>query len=84
MLAVDRQHRNRGIGGALLTELISVARTAGYGEVTLHVRRDNEGARRLYERTGFAESRVVSRYYQPSGADALVMTLDISRGAAVP
>ena len=84
MLAVERQHRGRGIGHALLAELISVARSAGYGELTLHVRRDNDGARRLYERTGFKEARVVSRYYQPSGADALVMTLDISRGTAVP
>ena len=73
-----------GSAAALLAELISVARSAGYGELTLHVRRDNGGARRLYERTGFKEARVVSRYYQPSGADALVMTLDISRGTAVP
>jgi ribosomal protein S18 acetylase RimI-like enzyme len=84
MLAVERQHRGRGIGSALLAALIDVARTAGYEELTLHVRRDNDGARRLYERTGFAEARVVSRYYQPSGADAVVMTLDISRASPVP
>jgi ribosomal-protein-alanine acetyltransferase len=84
MLAVEPDRRGQGIGSALLAEVISVARSAGYGELTLDVRRDNEEARRLYERSGFEEAGVISRYYQPSGTDALVMALDVRYGSAPP
>jgi amino acid adenylation domain-containing protein len=83
-LAVEPDRRGQGIGSALLARLIIVARTAGYSELTLHVRRDNAGARQLYERTGFEEARVISRYYQPSGTDAIVMKLDVQGGPTPP
>jgi ribosomal-protein-alanine N-acetyltransferase len=37
------------------------------------VRADNTSAIRLYERHGFSRVGVRRGYYQPSGADALVM-----------
>ena len=45
--------RRRGIGQALLAELIEPARAAGLGHVSLEVLMHNVDARRLYERLGF-------------------------------
>jgi len=46
-------HRNRGIGTALLRELIEESRPSR-ATVRLQVLRNNEGAIRLYRRLGFA------------------------------
>jgi ribosomal protein S18 acetylase RimI-like enzyme len=46
--------RSRGVGRALLAELIEPAREAGLGHVSLEVLVQNTDARRLYERLGFA------------------------------
>jgi ribosomal protein S18 acetylase RimI-like enzyme len=46
--------RGRGIGRALLVELVEPARAAGLGHVSLEVLLRNADARRLYERLGFA------------------------------
>jgi ribosomal protein S18 acetylase RimI-like enzyme len=46
--------RNRGVGRALLAELVEPAREAGLGHVSLEVLVHNTDARRLYERLGFA------------------------------
>jgi ribosomal-protein-alanine N-acetyltransferase len=41
--------------------------------VGLEVRSDNERAQRLYRRFGFRPVGLRRAYYQPSGADAVVM-----------
>jgi ribosomal-protein-alanine N-acetyltransferase len=51
--------------------------------VFLHLRADNDRARRLYERFGFTAVGVRKRYYQPSGTDAIVMVRE-SRPGDVP
>jgi ribosomal-protein-alanine N-acetyltransferase len=56
-----------------MTGLLSEARRRGCGEVYLEVRVDNERAQRLYRQLGFAQVGLRRGYYQPSGADALVM-----------
>jgi ribosomal protein S18 acetylase RimI-like enzyme len=53
-LYVRPEARNKGIGRALLTELIEPARAAGLDHVSLEVLLRNTEARRLYERLGFA------------------------------
>lgn len=53
-------HQGRGIGGVALRDLQSLARVRGV-PITLRVFRCNGGARRLYERLGFAaEGRTAS------------------------
>lgn len=72
-IAVVAEAQGRGTGAALLDALLAEAAADGLTAVGLEVRADNEPAQRLYRRRGF---RVVGRrrgYYQPSGADALVM-----------
>ncbi len=70
-VALDRW--GEGTGAALLETLIAEAAQRGCSEVFLEVRTDNTRARRLYLRYGFTEIGMRKGYYQPSGADAVVM-----------
>lgn len=75
-VAVVAGHRGRGLGDALLGELLRRAAGSGAASLMLEVRADNVPARRLYERHGFEEVSVRRRYYrQPDGpdVDAVVM-----------
>ena len=72
-LAVAADRWGQGIGTALLRALLAEAARRGCTEVFLEVRTDNMRAQRLYRRYDFAEIGIRRGYYQPSGADALVM-----------
>lgn len=52
-LGVTAAHRSRGVGRALLEDILRRARDSGCAKVTLEVRDDNAAARRLYKRMGF-------------------------------
>jgi [ribosomal protein S18]-alanine N-acetyltransferase len=78
-LAVAPRAQRRGTGTALLESLIDETRERGIDHLDLEVRADNDAARRLYERHGFAEIAVRQNYYQPSGTDAVVMRRAIAR-----
>lgn len=71
-IAVALTHRGRGIGRALLGEMLAVADVRD-APVFLEVRVDNEPAIGLYESVGFTKCGVRKGYYQPSGADAYTM-----------
>jgi ribosomal-protein-alanine N-acetyltransferase len=73
-IAVHPESRRLGIGGVLITEAISEARTNGAGVVTLEVRRTNLPARQLYRKFDFEERRLRRHYYGP-GEDAIIMEL---------
>jgi ribosomal protein S18 acetylase RimI-like enzyme len=60
--------RGQGIGSALLSELISLARSRGLTSISLSVE-DGNSARRIYERAGF---KVVGRN---GGSDTMVLAL---------
>ena len=72
-LAVATDRWGRGIGSALLRALLAEAARRGCTEVFLEVRTDNSRAQELYRRHEFTEIGIRRGYYQPSGADALVM-----------
>jgi len=72
-IAVAEVARGRGIGRALLAELLAEAGRRGVRELFLEVRADNEVARGLYASVGFEEIGVRPRYYQPEDVDAIVM-----------
>ncbi|WP_343950419.1 ribosomal protein S18-alanine N-acetyltransferase [Nonomuraea longicatena] len=71
-IAVLAGHQSRGIGGAMLTELLGEARRRGAREIFLEVRADNPRARAVYERFAFEEIGVRRRYYD-DGTDAVMM-----------
>jgi ribosomal-protein-alanine N-acetyltransferase len=72
-LAVAADRWGRGTGSALLEALLAEATRRRCSEVFLEVRTDNDRAQRLYRRYGFSQIGIRKGYYQPSGADALVM-----------
>lgn len=80
-LAVAVSHWGHGIGSTLLEALMAEAARRGCTELFLEVRTDNVRAQQLYRRYGFAEIGVRRGYYQPSGADALVMRRPIDAQA---
>lgn len=72
-IAVAPAAQRNGIGEAMLNELLDEAARRGCPYVDLEVRADNDAAIRLYERRGFERIGLRRGYYQPSGADAVVM-----------
>jgi [ribosomal protein S18]-alanine N-acetyltransferase len=76
-LAVAADRWGHGTGAALLEALLAEAERRSCTEVFLEVRTDNERAQRLYRSRGFTQIGIRKGYYQPSGADALVMRRDL-------
>ncbi|MGB6455008.1 MAG: ribosomal protein S18-alanine N-acetyltransferase [Streptosporangiaceae bacterium] len=72
-IAVDTGRWGRGVGSALLRQLLAEATRRECTEVFLEVRADNARAQRLYRWWGFADVGIRRGYYQPSGTDAIVM-----------
>jgi [ribosomal protein S18]-alanine N-acetyltransferase len=72
-IGVTTARQGEGIGAQLLDALLAEADRRGSPVVLLEVRADNELAQGLYRRRGFAEIGRRRGYYQPSGADAVVM-----------
>ena len=66
-IGVVPEARGRGVGGALLPGLMEVARSRGFGALSLSVRRENTAAVRLYGRNGFVRVAEVG-LDQPSWA----------------
>ncbi len=77
-LATLPSARGRGVGRALLADVLARARAAACAEVWLEVGARNEAARRLYARAGFVEVARRRGYYRDPPDDALVMRLDSS------
>ncbi len=75
-IAVTEAYRRSGVGGALLEELLSVARARGAKNVFLEVRVSNAAAMLLYLKHGFKGTYTRARYY-PDGEDCLVMTKEL-------
>ena len=71
-LGVTTALQGEGVGSLLLDALLAEADRRS-PVVLLEVRADNEAAQRLYQRRGFTEIGRRRGYYQPSGADAVVM-----------
>ncbi len=69
--------RRRGIARLLLDDLLAEARRRGAVEAFLEVRTDNDAARALYLREGFAEVGLRRGYYDGGRVDAVVMRRDL-------
>jgi len=68
-LLVHRRARGRGLGKALMQELESQARAAGFTLLTLDTKR-GDAAETLYRRSGWTEVGVIPRYaLNPDGSE---------------
>ena len=75
-IAVDGEWRRAGVGSALLSEVVALARRGGADRVLLEVREDNAGALGFYAARGFVEVDRRRRYYR-DGATAVVLRLAV-------
>ena len=80
-LAVTAEARRKGIGTSLVNAACAAALVRGAGAMSLDVAADNEAARALYAKLGFAEVGRRPRYYRrPEGdADALILRRALPR-----
>lgn len=75
-LAVCPEARRRGIGKALVQELIRRLKEAGGRSLTLEVRASNQEAQALYNGLGFQIAGRRPRYYFNPREDALILRKD--------
>ena len=85
-VAVDPEHRRRGIASAMLRRLFEVTRDDAERGYTLEVRVSNLAAIGLYEGFGFVSRGVRRGYYTDNREDAVIMWKDpdpkeLERGA---
>jgi [ribosomal protein S18]-alanine N-acetyltransferase len=76
-VGVARVAQRTGIGRRLMHALLDEALARGATACWLEVRADNSAAQQLYRTLGFADRGLRRGYYQPSGADALVMATEL-------
>ncbi len=79
-MAVDPEHRRKGIGTALLAEAERAGRELGFRKMSLIVFEQNFEARRLYERSGYTERRrhpIVPHPLIHYTGDALLMVKNV-------
>jgi [ribosomal protein S18]-alanine N-acetyltransferase len=72
-IAVAPAWQGRGLGAALLGDLVRTALQRGARHLTLEVRVGNHVALALYQRFGLAPVGVRPNYYPVTGDDALIM-----------
>ncbi len=76
-LAVHPDFQQKGIGRALVNEIISFARLSNKSYVFLEVRKSNSIAQALYASMGFTHVFSWRRYYSDTGEDASIMAKKI-------
>ena len=72
-VAVGKDYRRQGIGGALIDDFIALAKEKNLCLMTLEVREHNESAIALYARKGFVPVGRRKKYYENT-EDAILMT----------
>ena len=72
-IAVDKDHREEGIGSKLLDHIINYAKENCASEIWLEVATKNIAAINLYQKYGFKVQTIRKNYYQKTGEDAYNM-----------
>ena len=72
-IAVDKHHRNKGIGTLLLNAVEEYLFTkCNVKYIVLEVRFNNTNARNFYYKRGYRDKRLLPKYYD-DGSDAILM-----------
>lgn len=74
-VAVRPEDQGKGIGFAMLTELIRMGKNEGLQQYTLEVRESNKKAQSLYKRLGFVEEGKRKNFYDKPVEDGIIMWL---------
>ena len=77
-IAVLEEHRRKGMGSAMLEQVIDGARTYKCTELYLEVRCSNNEAVELYQKMNFEIRNRLGTYYR-DGEDAYLMSIDLCR-----
>jgi ribosomal-protein-alanine N-acetyltransferase len=83
-MAVDPEHREQGIGKALLEDARDRLRKVGAKRVFLEVRASNKPALSLYYSVGFALHSLRKGYYHDPDDDAYVLALELYPPTVLP
>lgn len=73
-MAVDEKYRKKGIGSALIGELVTFGKKNNFCFLTLEVRESNKAARSLYSKFGFIKVGERKDYYKEPVENAVLMT----------
>lgn len=73
-VAVDRKHRKKGVGFALINEIVTYAKKNNLCFLTLEVRESNLNAQSLYSKFGFIKVGERKNYYSAPVENAVLMT----------
>jgi ribosomal-protein-alanine N-acetyltransferase len=73
ILAIDPDYQGKGLGEALLFQLLVSAWKRKLERATLEVKVSNQRAINLYQKFGFKEAGHRKGYYQDTGEDALIL-----------
>lgn len=73
-VAVDKNHRCRGVGSALINELVTYGKKNNLCFLTLEVRESNKNACSLYSKFGFIKVGTREDYYSEPKENAVLMT----------
>lgn len=76
-VGVAGSKQRQGIGGQLLLELLSDARSQGARSSYLEVRKSNLAAQGLYKKLGFYQVGERARYYRKGEEDALLFQIKL-------
>ena len=76
-IATEEKFRRRGVGEALISELIERTKKREGALIYLEVREKNQAARGLYEKTGFVPVGKRKDYYKYPTDDAVLYTLTL-------
>ena len=73
-VAVTESRRKKGIGSALIREIVTYCKKNGFYFVTLEVRESNQKAISLYSHFGFIKVGERKNYYRDPEENAVLMT----------
>lgn len=72
-VAVKKEYRHKGVGSAMINNLLEIAKNKEMIGITLEVRISNTHAQALYKKNGFIMEGIRKEYYDDNREDALIM-----------
>ena len=77
-IAVDKEHRRKGVGAAIINAFIKFGEEKELSFITLEVRESNLPAQKLYNKFSFAQVGVRKGFYTNPKEDAILLTRKFS------